>query len=110
MQQMCNKLQREGGIRAPMIVVQRLGNLFVSQTNFTDLSVKQETVHFICISLLMKLLFPDRPSALLTTIDFQQKLHWPRFKLNLLCPKANMIVAMIDCCNALQGNPNTLDC
>ena len=33
-----------GGDRAPMSVVQRLSNLFVLQTNFTDLSVKLETV------------------------------------------------------------------
>ena len=35
-----------GGDRALMSVVQRLGNLFVLQTNFTDLSVKLETVQF----------------------------------------------------------------
>jgi len=40
-----------GGDRALMSVVQRLGNLFVLQTNFTDLSVKLETVQFISISL-----------------------------------------------------------
>ena len=44
--------------------------------------VKQETMQFIRISLLMNLLFPDRPSALVTTINFQQKLHWPRFRRN----------------------------
>ena len=32
----------------PMSVVQRLSNLFVLQTNFTDLSVKLETVQYNC--------------------------------------------------------------
>ena len=99
-----------GGDRALMSVVQRLGNLFVLQTNFTDLSVKLDTVQFIFISL-----------QWIFCIQTDLQLCWQQSIFNKNCigpdsnwicsvPKQTWLLQWIDCCNALQGNPNTLDC